>query len=185
MSFNDSVTSHTSLVPGVIASFPACGKGGMVRGITETGWGDLPWPSVAITRCWASSAARRHRSQERLSQARDEAPPRQESRRHRLRDRFKEVDEAYEVLKDGDKRAAYDRFGHAAFEQGGGGTASAPTSPRPSPTSSTISSAWAAAPGAAAAAPAASAAPTCATTWSSASKRPMAARTPRSASRPR
>ena len=34
---------------------------------------------------------------------------------------FKEANEAYDCLKDDQKKAAYDRFGHAAFEGGGGG----------------------------------------------------------------
>ena len=37
-------------------------------------------------------------------------------------ERFAEVQEAYDVLSDADKRSAYDRFGHAGANAGRGGT---------------------------------------------------------------
>jgi molecular chaperone DnaJ len=48
-----------------------------------------------------------------------------ESGDHTAEVKFKEINEAYDVLKDDQKRAAYDRFSHAAFEAGMGGRARA------------------------------------------------------------
>ncbi len=80
-------------------------------------------------------------------------------------DMFKEANEAYEVLSDSSKRAAYDQYGHAGVDpsMGGGGAASAGrTSPISSVTCSVISSV------AVAAVPVAvrNAAATCVTPWS-------------------
>jgi molecular chaperone DnaJ len=78
--------------------------------------------------------------------------------------KFKEIKEAYEVLTDAQKRAAYDQYGHAAFEQGGmGGAAAVLAAARISAISLAMFSAISLA--AVVVASAHRAAQTCATTW--------------------
>src|SRR5262245_66502394 len=48
-------------------------------------------------------------------------PDKNPDTRAEAEERFKEIAEAYQVLCDPQRRAQYDRFGHAAFEQGGAG----------------------------------------------------------------
>ncbi|MGC5903651.1 molecular chaperone DnaJ [Providencia stuartii] len=48
-------------------------------------------------------------------------PDRNQDKKDEAEAQFKEIKEAYEVLSDEQKRAAYDQYGHAAFEQGGMG----------------------------------------------------------------
>lgn len=48
-------------------------------------------------------------------------PDKNQDNKAEAEEKFKEVKEAYEVLTDPQKKAAYDQYGHAAFEQGQGG----------------------------------------------------------------
>src|SRR3990170_4811646 len=47
-------------------------------------------------------------------------PDRHRENKEAAEKRFKEINEAYQVLSDPQKRSAYDQFGHQAFSPGGG-----------------------------------------------------------------
>ena len=82
------------------------------------------WPSKTIIHCWNR---KREASADDLKRAYRKLAMKYHPDRNpgdkAAEAKFKEVSEAYDVLRDDQKRAAYDRFGHAAFENGGGAQA--------------------------------------------------------------
>ena len=87
----------------------------------------ITWQNVIITRC---SASKRAPTADEIKKGyrtkAKELHPDRNSDNPKAEAQFKEANEAYDVLKNPDKKAAYDRYGHAAFEGGMGGGGGVP-----------------------------------------------------------